>query len=63
MEVTVDSSVCSACELCADLAPNVFEMGDDGYAVVLVNPVPAEYEDDVRDAADSCASGAIEIVE
>jgi len=63
MEVRIDSDLCSACQLCADLAPEVFEIGDDGYAVVLQNPVPAEFEDDVREAADYCASGAIEIIE
>ncbi|MBN1678909.1 MAG: ferredoxin [Anaerolineae bacterium] len=63
MEVSIDTSLCSACELCCDLCPEVFEMGDDGYATVLKNPVPAELEDDVRDAADSCSSGAIMISE
>lgn len=62
MEVTIDNNLCSSCELCCDICPDVFEMGDDGYAVVRMNPVPANYEDDVQDAVDSCAGGAIEIV-
>lgn len=63
MEVTVNADLCSACELCCDICPNVFEMNDDGVAVVLLNPVPDEFQDDVLDAVDQCAAGAIEVVE
>ena len=39
----------------------VFEMDDDGKAVAQNNPVPAENEDDARDAESSCPVNAISL--
>jgi len=63
MEVKVLADECTACGICEDVCPEVFEMGDDDIAVVKVNPVPEEYQDSVREAADECASEAIVISE
>lgn len=41
----------------------VFEMGDDDIAVVIADPVPAEAEENAREAADSCPTEAISIEE
>jgi len=49
---------CIACERCVEICPAVFEMGDE-LAKVKTDPVPAEYEDDVREAADQCPTDAI----
>ena len=49
---------CIACERCVEICPAVFEMGDE-FAKVKTDPVPAEYEDDVREAADQCPTDAI----
>ena len=49
---------CTACGLCCDTCPEVFEMGDD-MATVIVDEVPAEYEDAVQQAADECPVEAI----
>ncbi|MDZ7722331.1 MAG: ferredoxin [candidate division KSB1 bacterium] len=62
MKASIDESLCTACELCVDTCPDVFEMGDD-VAQVKVDTVPAEFEDDVRDAADSCPAECISIKE
>ncbi|HPU01290.1 MAG: ferredoxin [Firmicutes bacterium] len=61
MEVRINDE-CSACGVCEDICPEVFELGDEK-AQVKVNPVPEEYEDKVREAADECPSEAIEIIE
>ena len=53
---------CIACEVCVDMCPEVFEMGDE-YAEVKVDTVPPEHEDTVREAADSCPTSAIELEE
>jgi ferredoxin len=44
---------CTACELCVDICPEVFKMGDDT-AVVMENTQLDVYEDEVIDAAESC---------
>ncbi len=44
---------CTACELCVDICPEVFEMGDDT-AVVIENAKIDVFEDKVVEAAESC---------
>jgi len=60
MKAIIDADLCTGCELCVDTCPDVFEMKDD-VAVVIVDVVPEDLEDDAQDAADSCPSEAIEI--
>ncbi|MBN1542060.1 ferredoxin [candidate division KSB1 bacterium] len=62
MKVKIDPDLCTACELCVEAVPDVFEMSDD-VAVVKVSTVPSDLEDDVRDAADSCPAEAIIVEE
>lgn len=61
MEVRVNDE-CSACGVCEDICTEVFELGDEK-AEVKVNPVPAEYEEKCREAAEECPTEAIEITE
>ena len=61
MEVKVNEE-CTACGICEDICPEVFELGDE-MAEVKVNPVPEEHEDKVREAAEEGPSEAIEITE
>jgi len=58
MKVRIDADLCTACGLCVDDVPEVFKMGDD-VAEVIVDEVPGNQEDAVKDAADSCPSEAI----
>jgi len=60
MKATIDKELCTACELCSDTCPEVFEMAEDT-AVVKVNPIPANQEDCVRGAAEDCPVEAIKI--
>ena len=61
MEVRIDDE-CSACGVCEDICPEVFELGDEK-AEVKVNPIPAEYEEQVREAAEECPTESIRITE
>ncbi len=61
MKVLVDPNICAGFGVCVGLSPEVFELHDDGYAVVLVSEVPAELEDVVREAVSQCPSRAISI--
>ena len=60
MRATVNEE-CIGCGLCEGTAGDVFEIGDEGVAEVVVDEVPEELEDDVQDAADNCPVGAIEL--
>ena len=59
MRVRVEES-CVACGKCADICPEVFKL-DDEIAEVLVDVVPPEHEEAVREAADECPVEAIVI--
>ena len=60
MKVTVDEDLCTACGLCVDTCPEVFDLGDDDdVAQVKVDVVPEEFEELCEQAAEECPSEAI----
>ncbi|NMA92289.1 MAG: ferredoxin [Firmicutes bacterium] len=61
MEVYINDE-CIFCGLCADLCPEIFQMGDE-QAIVIVKEIPPEQEDCCREAAEECPTDAIEIRE
>jgi len=61
--VQVDRERCVGSGVCESLAPEVFEIDDDGVLVVH-RPEPADEElDGVRDAVQSCPARALELAE
>jgi len=54
MKAIVDKDTCIGCGLCAEICPQVFEMGDDMIAKVIVEEVPPSAAESARDAAASC---------
>lgn len=61
MKATVDAGTCTGCTICADIAPDVFEMGDDGLAHAKAEDVPATAEASAQEAAGSCPVEAIKV--
>ena len=61
MKVRVDTEVCAGFGICLGICPEVFELHDDGYAIVRVSKVPPEFEDSVRRAASQCPAQAISV--
>ena len=57
MKVRIEDT-CTACGLCVDTCPEVFEMGSD-MAEVTVDEVPEQLEESVQQAADECPVEAI----
>jgi ferredoxin len=57
MKVSITED-CTACELCVDTCPEVFEMGDE-MAKVIADPVPEALEDQVKQATEECPVEAI----
>ena len=71
MKVKVNKDACIGCGACAAIC-EVFEINDEGLSEVKVEEnkekeefvsVKEELQDEVRDAADSCPTGAIEVEE
>ncbi len=61
MKASVDPDRCRGHGICWSLCPQVFELTDDGYAVVLGDKVPAQHEGRVREAVGQCPERAIAI--
>ena len=63
MKVKVNKDACIGCGACAEICDEVFEINDEGLSVAKVEEVKEELQDEVRDAADSCPTAAIEVEE
>jgi len=63
MKVKVDFDLCESNALCVAMAPDVFELDDDDYLVVLTDEVVDENRDRVQRAVAACPKSAISIVE
>ena len=58
MKIIVDKDACIGCGLCAQMAPDVYEMQGD-LAVVKAGDMPAAQAADAKSAADQCPVSAI----
>ena len=63
MRVNVDWNLCDGNGVCAIEAPEVFELDDDEYSVVLTDPVPADQEALAEQAIAACPRAAISRVD
>lgn len=65
-KVKVVKETCIGCGACSSIAPDVFEMLDDGLAQVIdgvdFEGMSQDAEKDVMDAMDGCPTEAIEFV-
>ncbi len=61
MKAHVDPDLCTGCQLCVELCPDVFQMNDDGVAVAITDEIPSDLEAGAREAAESCPVEAISI--
>ncbi|NLC66254.1 MAG: ferredoxin [Clostridium sp.] len=59
MKVSIDHDLCIGCGVCPSVAPDLFEMNDEGLADPLVDEVPEGEEDLAEEASDSCPVAAI----
>ena len=59
MRVIVDRDRCEGNAVCMAVAPEVFDLDDEDYAVVKTDPVPADQEDLVEQAIVECPRAAL----
>lgn len=60
MKVKVNQDACIGCGACAAICEDVFEINDEGLSEVKTTEISKDIEQEVRDAIDSCPTGAIE---
>ena len=61
MKLKADFDLCEANALCVAVAPDVFELDDDDYLVLLTDDVTPENEARVRQAVASCPRAALSL--
>lgn len=59
MKVSIDDSLCTGCSLCVGDLPEVFEMGDDGLAKVIVAEPTGDLAERAQETAPTCPASAI----
>ncbi|GAT14948.1 ferredoxin [Mycolicibacterium thermoresistibile] len=59
MRVEVDRDRCEGNAICVGISPEIFELDDDDYAVVKLDPIPAELEQKALQAIDECPRAAL----
>ena len=62
MKATVLKDACIGCGACQAIAPDVFEIEDDGLAG-CIGEITNENKEDVLDASESCPTSAIKVEE
>lgn len=59
MKAKVIRENCIGCGACQAIAPNIFEIDDEGLSTTIVKEVPENDQNDFKDALESCPTGAI----
>jgi len=63
VKVVVDYDVCASNGVCMGLVPEVFEVRDDGFLYILDEHPPESMRERLREAVNSCPTGAISLVD
>ncbi len=58
-KIKVNKDACIGCGMCQSICEEVFQIGDDGFAEVIVDEIPENLEEEVMDALESCPTEAI----
>jgi ferredoxin len=59
MRVEVDRDRCEGNAVCLGIAPDLFDLDDDDYAVVKADPVPADQEELAEQSIQECPRAAL----
>ncbi|WP_299562271.1 ferredoxin [uncultured Mycolicibacterium sp.] len=63
MRVEVDRDRCEGNAVCVGIAPDLFELDDDEYAVVTKDPIPADQEALAEQAIADCPRAALKRID
>ena len=59
MTLSIDSTACVSCGMCAERLPAVFRIDRTARSAAIVRQPHAEEQDDALEAAEDCPAGAI----
>lgn len=63
MKINVDRTRCASIGMCEGIAPDLFEIGDDGTMRIVLDEIPEERRLDVEQACMDCPTQALSIQE
>lgn len=63
MRVIVDPDLCMGCGVCESIAPEIFTLGDELHAKVILDPISEKFRFSVEEAISECPEMAIKIIE
>ena len=63
MRVYVDQDLCMGCGVCESIAPDIFVLGDELHAKVILDPVSEKYRFMVEESVAECPEVAISITD
>ncbi|GAC79107.1 MULTISPECIES: ferredoxin [Gordonia] len=61
MRIKADFDLCESNAVCVGMAPDVFELDDNDYLVILSEDVPDERVEEMRQVVASCPRSALSI--
>ncbi len=61
MKVHIDQTICTGCELCAAISPDLFEINGEGVSQAKLEDVPGNLIEECCETADTCPVEAIRI--
>ena len=61
MKIVVDKSRCSSIGLCEAAAPDIFEIGADGFLTILIEDISDDRRVDLEQACENCPTQALSI--
>lgn len=61
MRIKADFDLCESNAVCVGMAPDVFDLDDDDYLVILDDEVPPDREAEMRQVVASCPKSALSL--
>lgn len=61
MKIVLDETKCSSLGMCESVAPDFFEVGDDGALQLLDETPPEDKRALIEEAVDACPTGALSL--
>ncbi|AFA75269.1 putative ferredoxin [Gordonia polyisoprenivorans VH2] len=63
MHIKADFDLCESNAICVGMAPDIFDLDDDDYLVILKDEVPEGREEELRQVVANCPKSALSIEE
>lgn len=61
MRIKADFDLCESNAICVGMAPDIFDLDDDDYLVILKDEVPEGREEELRQVVANCPKSALSI--